>query len=331
MDGEKPTKAPTERQLAWTKALKNTKARINADGKQWNSKKAPAIAVMFRNGAPAANIAAAIAELEDKAVKEEKKAVKAAAASAAAAKAGNSVKAAEKAAEAAGNMASAGVLAAAIKAGKTVKVRTAAQLAANKAKSITAKKAANMMKASGKEWSPKSFAKVVKAVKDGNNAAAQAIINTMANKAVAAAAAVANAAPANGASKANAWKAVIARASEQLKRNRGEAANQYKYRLILGSALRKGNNASIADAMSRINANLGARTAKKAVKAGNKTKKNVAAAPAAPGYNPFNNNPFANNVGPNAGPKGPNPFGNNAAPNAAPNAALKGPNPFNEF
>jgi hypothetical protein len=290
----KPKKPRTAAQVAINQSLKNTKANINAAGKRWNAKRAPAIAKMRREGAPAANIAAAIAELEDKAVKEEKKAVRAAAASAAAAKAGNSVKAAEKAAEAAGNMASAGVLAAAIKAGKTAKARTNAQLAANKAKAITAKKAANMIKASGKKWSPTSAAKVVKAVKAGNDAAAQAVINAMAAKeAVEAAAVVANAAAANGASKTNAWKAIIARASEQLKRNRGEAANQLKYRLILGSALRKGNNTSVADAMSRINANLGARTAKKAVKAGNKTKKNAATSPFK--FPPANNGPYPEN------------------------------------
>jgi hypothetical protein len=296
--GAKPKKPRTAAQLAVNKSLAKTWAQVKASGKQGNAKKVAAIARMNREGAAAANIAAAIAALEDKAVKEEKKAVKAIAASAAAAKAGNSVKAAEKAAEAAGNMASAGVLAAAIKAGKTVKVRTAAQLAANKAKSITAKKAASMIAASGKKWSPTSAAKVFKAVKAGNNAAAQAVINAMAAKeAVEAAAVVANAAAANGASKTNAWKAIIARASEQLKRNRGEAANQLKYRLILGSALRKGNNTSVADAMSRINANLGARTAKKAVKAtvkaGNKTKKNAATSPFK--FPPTNNGPYPEN------------------------------------
>ena len=171
-----------------------------------------------------------------------------------------------------------------------------------------------MIKASGKKWSPTSAANVVKAVKAGNNAAAQALINAMANKAVKAAAAVGNALP-DGMSKTNKWKAELANAGANIREKLGNAANNPVARVKLAAAKRTQNAATIAAAHNWVRAQLAARTAKKAnknarkaAKSANKTKKNVAAAPAAPGYNPFNNNSFANNVGPNAGPKGPNPF-----------------------
>lgn len=259
--GAKVKKPRTAAQLAINQSLKNAKGRINAAGRKWNFKQGPAIAKMLREGAAAANIDAKIAELEVKAAKEEKKAVKAAAESASAAAAGNSVKAAVKAAEAAGAAAEAGVLTAAANGAKTKRARTNKEKAVNALKQQTAK----VLRNAGKKWSPKTAATVFKALRAGNAAAVNAAVaSAAAQEAVAKAAAVANAAP--GVSKKNAWQDNIRRAREQLKRNVGAAANQYKYGMQLASAMRKGDNAGVAAAVNKIRANVGARTAKAAAK-----------------------------------------------------------------
>lgn len=316
MDGEKPKKERSEAQKRLNQSLRNAKARINAAGKQWHPSKAPAIAALIRKDAPKANIDAKIAELENAAVKEEKKAVKAAAASAKAAAAGNAVASAKNAANAAGAAAKAGVLKAAAKAGTAKKPVSAKAAAYHNLQ----RQASQLYQTAKKKHSPKRFAALVAALRAGNNAGADAVLNSMANAANEKAANV-GAAAAAGVSKANQWQANIKKAREQLKRNRGAAANQHKYGIMLASALRKGNDASVAAAMNRINKNIGTRNAKKAAKkpaGNNKTKKNAAP-------NPFN---VFNAPAPVA--KGPNPF-NNSSSNSNTNKGPKANNPFNNF
>lgn len=273
-------KPRTAAMLRVNQSLRNAKARINAADKKWHPKEGPAIAKLIREGAAAANIDAKVAALEAKAAKEEKKAVKAVVASASAAKAGDAVKSAEKAAEAAGAAASASVLKAAANAGTAKKPLTAAQAKHHQ----LLRNAAASIKTAKKKYSPTRAKKIYNALKAGNNAGAKAVLNTMANAANEKAAVVGAAAVngAAGASKGNAWKANIARAKEQIKRNIGPNAAQLKYSLQLASALRKGNDVSVAAAMNKIRANLGTRNAKKAAKkpaGNNKTKKNAATSP----------------------------------------------------